>query len=397
MRRDSSGSLRDLPGARESNAGDEFHVLWGVSLCLKMIQPASTLKRVVIEDVDPLDRTGSPNRAFLAADITEYYGGLHFGDRSTHQTLRPHVTATSALHTSRRSTPSTSDPTGASGRTGRCRWDYRSCIRVTTLGSYAPPVMNPTRQRRADQTLILLALSPKQRKRAHEANPGLGSVPAYVVLCGQYGQLFGSASQCRSLYEWWRNQYLDALFASAFESASFPVDGYRSTPDLDAVLARAAAGADSQSDLGYIGLVDPEPDVAERRVPEAEVPLTPEASYQLTPRQARQRAKYQEREGRRLERLRGNTGRKRRSVKTWLLVTVVLVGGLIIIGSLGEDDNDTTVRSTTRPTTSATATRPTAPSGAVLVRPRRAPRGRANPAGATNGAARRPDRRLAER
>lgn len=223
--------------------------------------------------------------------------------------------------------------------------------------------MNPTRQRRADQTLILLALSPKQRKRAHEANPGLGSVPAYVVLCGQYGQLFGSASQCRSLYEWWRNQYLDALFASAFESASFPVDGYRSTPDLDAVLARAAAGADSQSDLGYIGLVDPEPDVAERRVPEAEVPLTPEASYQLTPRQARQRAKYQEREGRRLERLRGNTGRKRRSVKTWLLVTVVLVGGLIIIGSLGEDDNDTTVRSTTRPTTSATATRPTAPSG----------------------------------
>ena len=218
------------------------------------------------------------------------------------------------------------------------------------------PVMNPTRQRRADPSLILLALSPKQRKRAHKANPGLGSVPAYVVLCGQYGQLFGSASQCRSLYEWWRNQYLDALFASAFESKSFPVDDYRSTPDLDAVLARAAAGADSQSDLGYIGLVDPEPDVAERRVPEAEVPLTPEVSSQLTPRQARQRAKYQEREGRRLERLRGNTGRKRRSVKTWLLVAVVLVGGLIIIGSLGEDDNDTTVRSTTRPATTKPAT-----------------------------------------
>lgn len=74
----SPGSLTDLPGARESNAGDEFHVLWGVSLCLKMIQPASPLKSVVIEDVDPLDRSHSPNRAFLAADITEYYGGSHF-------------------------------------------------------------------------------------------------------------------------------------------------------------------------------------------------------------------------------------------------------------------------------------------------------------------------------
>ena len=53
-------------------------MLWGVSLCLKMIQPASTLKRVVIEDVSPIDRTGSSPRAFLAADITEYYGGAHF-------------------------------------------------------------------------------------------------------------------------------------------------------------------------------------------------------------------------------------------------------------------------------------------------------------------------------
>lgn len=72
------GSLGDLPGARESNAGDEFHMLWGVSLCLGMIQPDSPLQSVVIENVDPLDQTGSPQRAFLAADITEYYGGSHF-------------------------------------------------------------------------------------------------------------------------------------------------------------------------------------------------------------------------------------------------------------------------------------------------------------------------------
>ena len=78
VRQYSPGSLGDLPGARESNAGDEFHLLWGVSLCLGMIQPDSPLQSVVIENVDPLDQTGSPQRAFLAADITEYYGGSHF-------------------------------------------------------------------------------------------------------------------------------------------------------------------------------------------------------------------------------------------------------------------------------------------------------------------------------
>ena len=53
-------------------------MLWGVSLCLRMIRPDSPLQHVVIEDVSPADRTGSPGRAFLAADITEYYGGSHF-------------------------------------------------------------------------------------------------------------------------------------------------------------------------------------------------------------------------------------------------------------------------------------------------------------------------------
>ena len=78
VRRVWAGDLEEFPGARESNAGDEFHVLWGVSRCLKMIAPNSHLERVVIEGVSPIDRTGSPRRAFLAADITEYYGGEHF-------------------------------------------------------------------------------------------------------------------------------------------------------------------------------------------------------------------------------------------------------------------------------------------------------------------------------
>ena len=76
----------DLPGARESNAGDEFHILWGVSLCLRMIRPDSPLHRIVIEDVSPADKAGSSGRSFLAADITEYYGGEDF-ERATEVVL----------------------------------------------------------------------------------------------------------------------------------------------------------------------------------------------------------------------------------------------------------------------------------------------------------------------
>lgn len=78
MSRFLSGSPVDPPGARESNAGDEFHVLWGVSRCLRMVRPDSPLQRVLIENVSPIDRRGSSGREFLAADVTEYYGGEHF-------------------------------------------------------------------------------------------------------------------------------------------------------------------------------------------------------------------------------------------------------------------------------------------------------------------------------
>lgn len=69
----------DLPGARESNAGDDFHILWALSRCLKLIDPASDLSMVVIEDVSPIDRAGAAPRDFLTADVTQYYGGESFG------------------------------------------------------------------------------------------------------------------------------------------------------------------------------------------------------------------------------------------------------------------------------------------------------------------------------
>lgn len=65
-----------ISGARESSAGDHFHVLWGVRRVLGLLDPASGLERVVIEDLTPVPPAGVPPELLLGADMTEYYGGV---------------------------------------------------------------------------------------------------------------------------------------------------------------------------------------------------------------------------------------------------------------------------------------------------------------------------------
>jgi hypothetical protein len=64
-----------LSGARESSAGDEFHVLWAVRRVLALLDPASGLERVVMEDLTPVPPEGVDPELLLAADLTEFYGG----------------------------------------------------------------------------------------------------------------------------------------------------------------------------------------------------------------------------------------------------------------------------------------------------------------------------------
>lgn len=42
-------------GARESNAGDEFHNLWAARRAVRLLEPKSGLCRVVMEGVSPVD------------------------------------------------------------------------------------------------------------------------------------------------------------------------------------------------------------------------------------------------------------------------------------------------------------------------------------------------------
>ena len=63
-----------LSGARESSAGDEFHVLWAVRRVLALLDPTSGLKRVVMEGLTPAPPEGVDPELLLAADLTEFYG-----------------------------------------------------------------------------------------------------------------------------------------------------------------------------------------------------------------------------------------------------------------------------------------------------------------------------------
>ena len=64
-----------LPGARESSAGDDFHVLWAVRRVLALLDPTSGLERVVMEDLARVPPEGIDPELLLAADMAEYYGG----------------------------------------------------------------------------------------------------------------------------------------------------------------------------------------------------------------------------------------------------------------------------------------------------------------------------------
>lgn len=68
------------PGARESNAGDEFHVLWAARQAVQLLDPRSGLCQVVVEGVsaDDAESLESNEDLFLGVDLSEYYGGKDF-------------------------------------------------------------------------------------------------------------------------------------------------------------------------------------------------------------------------------------------------------------------------------------------------------------------------------
>jgi hypothetical protein len=77
--------IKSTPEAPESNAGDDFHVLWTVKRSFELLNfEKKGLKLITIEGIDPkssskLDPLGNQ---LLGIDIAEYYGGDRFEDAS---------------------------------------------------------------------------------------------------------------------------------------------------------------------------------------------------------------------------------------------------------------------------------------------------------------------------
>lgn len=73
----STFSNKQPSGARESNAGDDFHLIWAARRCLSLLQPDSELQAIGLEGPDPTEaRLIDPDGGkLLGIDLAEYYGG----------------------------------------------------------------------------------------------------------------------------------------------------------------------------------------------------------------------------------------------------------------------------------------------------------------------------------
>jgi hypothetical protein len=75
-REEGSDARAAPPGARESGAGDQFHVLWAARKAVALLSHPE-LRRVVLEGLTPPEAIADPHE-LLGVDLSEYFGGESF-------------------------------------------------------------------------------------------------------------------------------------------------------------------------------------------------------------------------------------------------------------------------------------------------------------------------------
>jgi len=80
------------------------------------------------------------------------------------------------------------------------------------------------------QNLILVTLNQEQIDGAKKSNGSRKRI-THALICGEYGQIFGTEKQCRKYYSAWIN-VLPLIFKEAIESTSFVIENYESTFNL---------------------------------------------------------------------------------------------------------------------------------------------------------------------
>ena len=98
--------------------------------------------------------------------------------------------------------------------------------------------------------LILVALTPEQIAKAKEVN-GKQKRITHALLCGPYGQLFGTEKQCRKYFNVWNPAYrlevspgkfraiFPRVFSKAIETSHHEIVDFASTFDLVNILIEA--------------------------------------------------------------------------------------------------------------------------------------------------------------
>ena len=75
---------KPITGARESNAGDDFHLVWAAKKALALLEPNTNFKALCVEGPSPQDAKDFEvdSNDLLSIDIAEYYGAKTFEEAS---------------------------------------------------------------------------------------------------------------------------------------------------------------------------------------------------------------------------------------------------------------------------------------------------------------------------
>jgi len=85
--------------------------------------------------------------------------------------------------------------------------------------------------------VLLVELDNEQIQKAKKAN-GARKQITHAVVCGQYGQIFGTEKQCKKYYSAW-SEIFPKLFDGGKEVKGYELASYESTFDLVNVLIAA--------------------------------------------------------------------------------------------------------------------------------------------------------------
>ncbi|MEA5009773.1 hypothetical protein [Clostridium tyrobutyricum] len=75
---------KPVTGARESNAGDDFHLVWAAKKALALLEPNTNFKALCVEGPSTIDAKNFQvdNNDLLSIDVSEYYGAKNFEEAS---------------------------------------------------------------------------------------------------------------------------------------------------------------------------------------------------------------------------------------------------------------------------------------------------------------------------